>query len=41
MTCSKHINPKITRENRRMSKKKQRVYNRAQKSNVNEDWKTY
>ena len=41
MTCSKHINPWITKEIRRMCRKKQRLYNKAQASENNEDRKSY
>ena len=41
MTCSKDINPWITREIRRMSKTKQRLYTRVQIPNISENWETY
>ena len=41
MTSTKHSNPWITQEVRRMSKKKQRLYNKAKVTNKPDDWKHF
>ena len=41
LSSSSHKSPWITREVRRMSKKKQRLYNKAKKSQSERAWKAY
>ena len=41
LSSSSHKSPWITREVRRMSKKKQRLYNKAKKSQTEQDWRAY